>query len=49
MGGIPNNYGLGHGGNVRQTAIRREPLCQRFGKMRPPKFEGSTNPLDAEE
>ena len=27
MGGIPNNR-LGHGGNVRLTAIRCEPLCE---------------------
>ena len=42
MGGIPNNDELGHGGNVCLTTIRCEPLCEQFGKMRPPEFEGST-------
>ena len=49
MGRIPNNNGLGLGGNVCQTFIRCEPLCEQFGEIRPPEFEGSTNPLDAEE
>ena len=35
MGGIPNNNGLGPGGNAHLTAIRHEPLCEWFGKMRP--------------
>ena len=29
--------------------VRREFLCERLCKMKPPLFEGSTNPLDAEE
>ncbi|KAL5578682.1 hypothetical protein UlMin_011124 [Ulmus minor] len=29
--------------------MRQEYLCERLGKMKPPSFEGSTNPLDAEE
>ena len=49
MCGIPKNDVLGHRGNVCQTTSQREPLCERFGKMRHLEFEGSTNPLDAEE
>ena len=29
--------------------IRQEPLYERFGKMKPAQFIGSTNPLEAEE
>ena len=29
--------------------VRSEPLCDRFCKMKPKEFEGSTNPLDAED
>ena len=29
--------------------MRREYLCERLYKMKPLLFEGSTNPLDAEE
>ena len=29
--------------------VKPEPLCDRFCRMKPTKFEGSTNLLDAEE
>ncbi|GMN36082.1 hypothetical protein TIFTF001_042369 [Ficus carica] len=32
-----------------QPVIRQEPLYERFQRMKPPEFEGSTNPLEAEE
>ncbi|GMN24941.1 hypothetical protein TIFTF001_047694 [Ficus carica] len=32
-----------------QPVIRQEPLYGRFRRMKPPEFEGSTNPLEAEE
>ncbi|GMN32573.1 hypothetical protein TIFTF001_048188 [Ficus carica] len=32
-----------------QPVIRQEPLYERFPRMKPPEFEGSTNPLEAEE
>ncbi|GMN22658.1 hypothetical protein TIFTF001_045687 [Ficus carica] len=32
-----------------QPVIRQEPLYERFRRMKPPEFEGSTNPLEAEE
>ncbi|GMN25168.1 hypothetical protein TIFTF001_047705 [Ficus carica] len=32
-----------------QPVIRQEPLDERFRRMKPPEFEGSTNPLEAEE
>ena len=36
--------------NRREThEIRQEPLYERFGRMKPASFEGSTDPLEAEE
>ena len=43
--------GVKHGieRNPQPQPLRREYLCERLCKMKPPLFEGSTNPLDAEE
>ena len=35
--------------NPQPQPVRRKYLCERLCKMKPPLFEGSTNPLDAEE
>ncbi|KAL5540692.1 hypothetical protein UlMin_043344 [Ulmus minor] len=35
--------------NNQPPIARPEPLCERFCRMRPAEFEGSTNPLDADE
>ena len=32
-----------------QPVLNLEPLYERFRRMRPPEFEGSTNPLEAED
>ena len=32
-----------------QPVVRQELLYERFRRMKPPEFEGSTNPLEAEE
>ena len=49
----PIDMPVGHGPKLRRDPqpqlIRREFLCERLGKMKPPSFEGSANPLDAEE
>ena len=47
--GAPRGVGLGMGRNPQPQPVRREYLCERLCKMKPPSFEGSTNPLDAEE
>ena len=44
---------VGHGPELRRDPqtqlVCREFLCERLDKMKPPSFEGSTNPLDTEE
>ena len=45
----PADHGPEIRGNPPPPHMRREYLCERLGKMKPPFFEGSTNPLDAEE
>ena len=45
----PREHGPEILGNPQPQHMRREYLCERLGKMKPPSFEGSTNPLDAEE
>ena len=47
--GVPSGDEPGLRGNMQPQAVRRNYLCERFYKIRPPSFEGFTNPLDAEE
>ena len=49
IGGIPNNDRPEPNKNVQLTTIQCEWLYERFGRMRPLEFEGSTNPLNVEE
>ena len=45
----PGDHGPEIRGKPQPQHMRWEYLCERLGKMKPPSFEGSTNPLDAEE
>ena len=47
--GAPGGVELGIRRDPRLQPERREYLCERLCKMKPPLFEGSINPLDAEE
>ena len=49
IGAIPGGgeHGLERG--PQPVIARQEPLYQRFSNMKPKEFEGSSNPLDAEE
>ena len=47
--GLPINDGPGIRGNPQPHPIRKEYLCERLSKMKPPSFEGSAKPLDVEE
>ena len=47
--GAPRGVEPGIERNPQPQPMRREYLCERLCKMKPPLFEGSTNPLDAEE
>ena len=47
--GAPGGVEPGIRRNPRPQSVRREYLCERLCKMKPPLFEGSINSLDAEE
>ena len=47
--GAPRGVEPGIRRNPQPQPVRREYLCERFCKMKPPSFERSTNSLDAEE
>ena len=47
--GAPRGVEPRIGRNLQPQPVRREYLCERLCKMKPPSFEGSTNPLDAKE
>ena len=47
--GAPRGVELRIRRNPQPRPVRREYLCERLCKMKLPLFEGSTNPLDAEE
>ena len=47
--GAPRGVEPRMGRNPQPQPVRREYLCERLCKMKPPSFEGSTNPLDTEE
>ena len=47
--GAPGGVEPEIGGNPQPQPVRREQLCERLCKMKPLLFEGSINPLDAEE
>ena len=50
LGNLKNGHGQEGPGVVQQPPlVKSEPLCERFCKMKPVEFQGSTNPLDAEE
>ena len=46
--GAPGGVEPGIRRNPRPQPERREYLCERLCKMKPPLFKGSVNPLDAE-
>ena len=46
---VPRGVEPGRRGNPQPQPVRREYLCERFYKMKPPSFKGFTNSLDAEE
>ena len=47
--GAPGGVGHRIARNPPPQPMRREYLCERLCKMKPPLFEGITNPLDAED
>ena len=47
--GIPVGGGHGPKRGLQLAIARQEPLYKRFSSMSPKEFEGSNNPLDAEE
>ena len=47
--GAPRGVESGIGRKPQPQPVRREYLCERLCKMKLPLFEGSINPLDAEE
>ena len=47
--GAPGGIGHGIARNPQLQPMRREYLCERLYKMKPPWFERTTNPLDAED
>ena len=47
--GVPRGVGPRIGRNPQPQPMRREYLCERLCKMKPPLFVGTTDPLDAKE
>ncbi|KAL5565685.1 hypothetical protein UlMin_028849 [Ulmus minor] len=47
--GAPGGVGPRIARNLPPRPMRREYLCERLCKMKPPLFEGTTNPLEAED
>ncbi|KAL5557270.1 hypothetical protein UlMin_039506 [Ulmus minor] len=49
LAGAPGGVGPRVARNPPPQPMRREYLCERLCKMKPPLFEGTTNPLEAED